>query len=257
MGLRVTTVRTTAERERLFEFRYRIYVEELRIPTSQADHATRRLMDPLDECSTSYVLLDQEQVAGELRVTWLADVPDSTAIIDTFAMQPAIEAFGPEAICKTSRFILDPKWRQGTAILLLMKTVYEECWEQGARLNYGDCSPHLLPFYEHLGFRRYMNAFEDPNYGVKFPILMIADLGFLRHARSPLARVAERCGEDRAACAWFARTYPDRLVPPTDAADGGLHQRPVCRTDHVRRDRASQRELGGASPSTNSTECLR
>jgi hypothetical protein len=172
-------------------------------------------MDPLDECSTSYVLLDQEQVAGELRVTWLADVPDSTEIIETYAMQPAIEAFGPEAICKTSRFILDPKWRQGTAIYLLMKTVYEECWEQGARLNYGDCSPHLLFFYEHLGFRRYMNAFEDPNYGFKFPILMIADLGFFRHARSPLARVAERFGKDRAACAWFARTYPDRLVPPT------------------------------------------
>ena len=215
MGLRVTKVRTAEERDRLFEFRYRIYVEELRIPTSQADHATRRLMDPLDECSTSYVLLDQEQVAGELRVTWLADVPDSTEIIESFAMQPAIEAFGPEAICKTSRFILDPKWRQGTAIYLLMKTVYEECWEQGARLNYGDCSPHLLSFYEHLGFRRYMNAFEDPNYGFKFPILMIADLGFFRHARSPLARVAERFGEDRAACAWFARTYPDRLVPPT------------------------------------------
>lgn len=215
MGLRVTKVRSAAERDRLFEFRYRIYVEEARIPTSQADHATRRLKDPLDECSTSYVMLDEEQIAGELRVTWLGDVPEPTEITRTFGMRPAIDAFGPEAICKTSRFILDPKWRQGTAIYLLMETAYEEGWTQGGRLNYGDCSPHLLPFYEHLGFRRYTGAFEDPDYGFKFPILMIADLDYFRRARSPLARVAKRLGEDREACEWFAQTYPDRLVPPT------------------------------------------
>ena len=34
------------------------------------------------------------------------------------------------------------------------------------------------------------------------------------------------------------------------------YQRRVGGTDHVRRDRASQRELAGASPSANSTECL-
>jgi hypothetical protein len=53
--------------------------------------------------------------------------------------------------------------------------------------------------------------------------------------------------------------YPRAGVPrgpAPDAAHERVHQRRVGGTDHVRRDRASQRELAGAPPSTNSTACL-
>jgi len=53
--------------------------------------------------------------------------------------------------------------------------------------------------------------------------------------------------------------HPGTGVPggaSPDAAHRRVHQRRVSGTDHVRRDRASQRELAGAPPSTNSTACL-
>jgi len=108
--------------------------------------------------------------------------------------------------------MLDPSRRHGRAILQLMERVYEDATSRGMRLNYGDCSPHLVPFYEHLGYRRYARAYNDTAYGFKVPILMvIRDREGLERLRSPLARVAAHYPDDPGARAWFARNYPEYL----------------------------------------------
>lgn len=218
MGLSVETARTEEERARLFEFRYRVYVEEMEIDTPEADHERRWLRDPLDDTSTSFVLVRDGEVVGALRVTLLEEASDATSLVSKFEMQPAIDAFGKAPICTTSRFMLDPKLRHGTAILRLMRAGFEEAYRRGVRLNYGDCSPHLVPFYEHLGFRRYASAFNDTAYGFKVPILMLlGDRERFERVRSPLARLAAEYPDDAPARAWFERSYPDRLDIETAA----------------------------------------
>jgi CRP-like cAMP-binding protein len=206
--LSVAPARTDAERERVFRFRYRIYVEELGLSPPEADHAGRRLRDRLDDDGVSFALADGEDVVGSLRVLRLSDVSDPAPLVAKFGLEPAIEAFGPEAIATTSRFMLDPRLRHGTAVFRLMQAAYEAFPE--ARLNYGDCSPHLVPFYEHLGYRRYTRAYDDTAYGFKVPILMLLrDRERFERVRSPLARLARERPDDAAARAWFASTYPD------------------------------------------------
>lgn len=150
---------------------------------------------------------------GSLRVTFLDDVPDPSPFIEKFVMEPAIAAMGRSAICMTSRFILHPRLRHGTAILRLMESAYEDGKARGnVRLNYGDCSPHLLPFYEHMGYRRYTQAYNDTAYGFKILILMLMrDRKRFEHVRSPLSRVASRYPDDPEARAWFERTYSEYL----------------------------------------------
>lgn len=213
MALRVEPARSEAERARVYRFRYRVYVEEMKLDTPEADPQRGWLRDPLDEHSLSYALLRDDQVLGVLRVTHLPDLPDPAETIDRFAMQLAVEAFGAEAICTTSRFMLDPSVRNGTAILRLIRAAYDDATAAGLRLNYGDCSPHLVPFYEHLGFRRYTRAFNDTTYGFKVPILMlVGDAERFERVRSPLARLARGRPDDAEARAWFARTYPRYLA---------------------------------------------
>lgn len=213
MGLTITQARAEADREKIFAFRYHVYVEELGLSPPAADHARKRLWDPLDEVSVSHALLDGEEIVGSLRVTFLDDVPDPAPLIEKFALEPAIAALGRSAICTTSRFILHPQLRHGMAIFRLMEAAYEDALTRGNfRLNYGDCSPHLLPFYEHMGYRCYTRAYNDTAYGFKILILMLGrDQQRFERVRSPLSRVAARYSDDPEARAWFERTYPDYL----------------------------------------------
>jgi CRP-like cAMP-binding protein len=213
VGVTVEPARDDAARARIFAFRYRIYVEEMGIASPEADHARRWLRDGLDEHSTCWALLRDGEVAGTVRGTWLPDVPDPRPLVEKFVMAPALAAFGPSAIGLTSRFMLDPKLRHGTAILRLVSAAYHEAQAHGVRVNYGDCSPHLLPLYEHLGYRRYTRAVNDSGYGFKIPILMlVGDRERFARVRTPLARLAEEYADDPDARAWFARTYPDHLA---------------------------------------------
>jgi hypothetical protein len=85
-----------------------------------------------------------------------------------------------------------------------MEAAYKDAKRLGVRLNYGDCSPNLIPFYEHLGYRAYGPWFEDPEYGVKSPLLMlVGDRDRFRQVGSPLRRVADRYPDDAEARDWF------------------------------------------------------
>jgi hypothetical protein len=212
MALTVAPARSEAERTAIYRFRYRIYAEEMGLAPPEADHEHRLLRDALDGPGVSYALLDDGAVVGSLRLVYLEDLHDPAPLIEKFRMQPALREFGASAICTTSRFMLDPSRRHGRAILGLMEAAYADGAARGVRLNYGDCSPHLIPFYEHLGYRRYTRAYNDTSYGFKVPILMLArDRERLQGLRSPLARIAGRFPDDAEARSWFARIYPEYL----------------------------------------------
>jgi CRP-like cAMP-binding protein len=212
VAVTVATARSEADQEAVYAFRYRVYVEELGLSPPTADHERKRLWDPLDDVSVSHFLLDDDEVVGSLRVTFLDGVPDPAPLIEKFRMAPAIAAMGRSAIATTSRFIVHPRLRVGLAIYRLMELAYEDGIKRGIRLNYGDCSPHLLPFYEHLGYRRYTKSYNDTAYGFKLLILMLTlDQRRFARVRSPLLRVASRFPDDPEGRAWFERTYPEYL----------------------------------------------
>jgi cyclic nucleotide-binding protein/N-acyl amino acid synthase FeeM len=212
LALTVAAAGTEAERLAVYRFRYRVYAEEMGLSPPEADHQARVLSDPLDGPGISFALLDDGEVVGSLRLVYLEDLDDPGPLLQKFHLQPAIDELGSKAVCTTSRFMLDPRLRHGRAILQLMEAAYIHGVDRGVRLNYGDCSPHLVPFYEHLGYRRYARAYNDSSYGFKVPILMLArDQQGLERLRSPLARVAARYPDDPEAREWFARNYPEYL----------------------------------------------
>lgn len=219
MTIKVFVARTEQEREKVYHFRYRIYVEEHGLQPPEADHARKRLCDSLDPFSVAYGLVDESgNVLGSLRCIYVAALPDPAPLIAKFGMEPAIRAFGLPALGTTSRFMLDPKLRQGLALLPLMKAAYDDGRTGGIRLNYGDCSPHMLPFYESMGYRRYNAPYNDTAYGFKLPILMlIGDRQHFHAVRSPLARMADEYADDPEARAWYTATYPDWVRPRSAA----------------------------------------
>ncbi len=216
MTVEVVPVRTAKERADVYAFRYRVYVEEMNLRPPGADHVRRQLYDTLDPHSHSFALVEDGTVVGSLRCIYLAEVPDPTALVTKFQMWPALEAFGPEAIATTSRFMIDPRLRGSPALLRLMRAAYDDGRGRGIRLNYGDCSPSMLDFYEHMGYRRYAPAYNDAAFGFKLPILMlVGDRELFGQVRSPFFRLAANYPDDVEARDWFARTYPHSLAPRT------------------------------------------
>ncbi len=215
MGLRIAHIDNHADLERMYRFRYRVYVEELGL-TDNADHEHRLLSDVYDQCSHSYAIVDGKEILGSLRLILLSEVPDPAPLIHRFRMGPAVDAFGLGAICTTSRFILNPRLQHGTIIYRLMKVAYEAGRARGIRLNYGDCSAHLVPFYEHLGYRLYSSGYNDSDYGYKVPILMLGDRARFKRVRSLLACLVAKEGTDAPVVAWFSETYPN--YPDTESA---------------------------------------
>lgn len=197
------------EREKLYRFRYRVYVEEVQF-TQDADHSHQRLVDDYDEVAHSFAIFDGPDIVGSLRLLYFSQVKKIDSLVEKFRCGPALLRFGPKALCSTSRFMVDPQIRNGKAIFKLMRTAFAHALEQGARLNFGDCSPHMIPFYEHMGYRRYTSGFNDSQFGFKIPILMLFrdHVGFAE-VRSIMLRLSQSQPDDREARDWFTQTYPD------------------------------------------------
>ncbi len=213
----VRLIETDAEADALMRFRYEVYVEEFGM-TEEADHDNRLLRDELDDHALNYALFDRGRVVGSLRGLVLAELPDPSALMARYELRPAVEQFGAAALGATSRFILAPEYRMGTAIFRLMQQTFLDGVGRGIRLNFGDCSPHLLPFYEQMGYRRYTAGYNDTAYGFKLPIMMVLrDREYLKAARSPLLRLVDESADDSDARAWFSRNYPLYVEPPTAA----------------------------------------
>lgn len=209
MAFEVRLVTSAAEREQLYRFRYAVYVDEVRF-TRHADHEKRLLRDDLDDVAYSFAIFEDGRVVGSLRTLYLEDVSDVQPFLAKFNLGPAVAAFGKAAVCTTSRFMVDPSLRNGSVVFKLIREAYSHAWPRGVRFNYGDCSPHLIPFYEHMGYRRYTAGFNDSAFGYKIPILMLVrDHEHFAQVRSLLLRLAKAQPDDREARDWFHRTYPD------------------------------------------------
>ena len=90
MALSIGRVDTAAEREAIYAFRYRVYVEEAAM-TAEADHDRRMLHDEYDEAAVSYAVHEDGEVVGSLRVILLEDVPERAPLVAKFGLGPLLD----------------------------------------------------------------------------------------------------------------------------------------------------------------------
>lgn len=208
-AMEIRRVAGEKERQALFAFRYAVYVTELGM-IKEADHERRILRDAYDEIAVNYAIFEDGQIVGSLRIIQMDAVEDTTPFRGDYAMGPALDTFGPGAVVTSGRFMVAKHLRHSMAILRLIRLSFEEGVAHGIRFNFGDCSPHLLGFYEQLGYRRFTDGYNDTVFGYKLPLVMICgDLEFLGRVRSPLRAAVPEDQDDAEAREWFARTYPD------------------------------------------------
>jgi len=215
MGLDTRLTRNPAELDAIYRFRLHVYYNELGALLPESVIRTGHLSCDLDAMAYQYATFENGEVVGCVRVVDLKDIKNERALIAKYRLERVIEAWGVDAIAVAGRMAIAAKYRKRSIVHRLMAVATDEARRRGIRLAFLDCSPHLLPFYEGFGFRRYAPAFSDPEFGFKQPLVfMLRDRKGLKEIGSPLACTTDYV-DDPEIRAWYAEHHSAHEVSPT------------------------------------------
>jgi GNAT superfamily N-acetyltransferase len=194
MSATVRLATSSEELQRLYRFRYEIYVEEMGRPQKHADHEARTIIEPLDQKAHQFLAEDdQGRVIGTLRTNFGGE----SLFGDYHALygMDCLGEFPLERVSITTKFMVRPEYRRGTLGIRLAREVYRFCLLRGILVDFIDCNVHLETVFEGLGYRRYRSRVLHPEYGDVLPmVLLLTDLEHFDAVGSPFARICrESC----------------------------------------------------------------
>lgn len=197
MNPRIFCARRSEDKERVFRFRYDVYVAEMNRYRSIADHERRRLFEAVDEQSRLYLATAEDKVIGAMRFTWGADAPFIPRHIEQYDLEPFLDCVSPEEIIVGERFMVLREYRGTDLLFRMFQTYLEFVNEHRIQLIFGDCEPHLLNLYQGLGFRTYTKRnVNSPETGYLIPLIMVPeDIAYMERINSPLLKVLQDFGD--------------------------------------------------------------
>ncbi|NJO93627.1 MAG: GNAT family N-acetyltransferase [Hydrococcus sp. RM1_1_31] len=175
---------------RIYLLRYAVYIEEMGFPFPLADHEKRMLYDEYDDWAIHFYIdnIETDDVYGIYRLNLLK----FGEVLPELESRYCISAFknlGLQA-SYSSKLMTHISQRNLCNVSLLLRKVFEYGVDREYFLNFIDCSPDLVPFYERIGFRKYYSNFTDAVLGEKIPmVLFVKDIEHLKAMKSPLYKI--------------------------------------------------------------------
>lgn len=208
----VQQARTDEERNKIYAFRYRVYISEMAKPMPEADHVNGLLYDAFDNDAIHLYIERDSQIVGALRLIWGRNgwPPAYSSWYDL----PRFSHISPDKISFTGRLMVAKGHRNSALGGILAREIYTIGRDLGLLFDFIHTTPDLLAFFERLGHRRYKENFIDANLGCRIPmVLALHDLRHLERCHSPFLSVAERYQNDAESAAWFNNsfTHPPHL----------------------------------------------
>ncbi len=182
---------TQEEREAVYRFRYRVYVEELHRELGGVDHERRMVRDSEDDQPYTHHFyvgsLDAIEGVVRVRVWGPGEMPEA------FAKKLSMHLFGPaQARLRTSeigRFMIDPR-RRGSLVLPSMARHTYEFLAGEAKVDLSFCysRPGMVDYYRRLGSRPYGADLFEESEGMEVPLVsVLSDHAYYRQVGSPMA----------------------------------------------------------------------
>ncbi len=218
---RVYQVINADEFERIHRFRYQIFVQEQRKYLNSADHVGRRLTDPLDDVAVHLALEQDGEVIASLRqARGLRHA--TSAMHQNFSLE-AFAGFPDAAFGFSGRLSVKNEHRGSRALLNLLLTSYNGGRDAGVIFDFIISDPHLVRFYEQMGYRRYRPFYYDAVLGLQTPLVLVADdAEHLQRVGSVFARASRKWPSRPEHSRRLAEAFPahrEFISPATLSAD--------------------------------------
>ncbi len=193
---------TQEEREAVYRFRYRVYVEEFGRELGSPDHERKWVTDSDDDapCTTILYTGSVEEITGTVRLRhWRAgEVPHHDVEELSMDRIPEIEERNTGEI---GRLMVRRSMRGRVIIASLLRASYEIfAGEQETDLVFCYCSPGLVCYYQQLAMRPFGGRLVAAPDGMMVPLVaVLSDYAYYRQARSLLAPLVKRYFGDQPA----------------------------------------------------------
>ncbi|MFZ5643096.1 MAG: GNAT family N-acetyltransferase [Bacillota bacterium] len=203
------------DRESIYGFRYRIYVELMNKNLSSVDHVNKLMYDDFDYWGLIIYVRIGLEIVGTLRLN-IGFINDfSSFFINSYRLDKfhkiAIDNKKSPILCFASKLMIAPAY-QGTYIIkLIMEKVHSICREKKIQFMFMGCAPGLVSFYEKMGFRRYTSNINIPEYGYIVPLVILPeDAEHLCNVDSPFI-FDNKVEYSSKMSAWLAQEFPETI----------------------------------------------
>lgn len=185
----IARAETEDEKQRVYRFRYRIYVEEMgKTGLGEADHRRMVVTGPLDRDAMIFYAEAGGEVVATVRINLSGDSGFPSELREAYS-EEHFRAFPASSFSFSSRLMVTRGLRGTTALHLLLSHAYERVLERGISFDFCHCAPALVDLYQHLGYRRFTGNFVDPDVGYRVPLVLLTrDSAHLKAVRSPFWR---------------------------------------------------------------------
>lgn len=185
---------TAREREAVYRFRYKVYIEELHY-NYEADHERRWLKQPEDELPETTLLYTggAEEVTSSVRVrAWApGQVPPDVFQAISLERFPGVERLN---VAHIGRLMIRRTLRGKLVLPSLLAGGYEFLvGQRGADLAFLDCVPGIVRHYRQLGARPYGGRVIDLGYSPGIPlVIVLSDHDHLKRSGSVVAPLVKK-----------------------------------------------------------------
>jgi hypothetical protein len=185
---------TQEDRHKVYRFRYGVYVQEMNVPQSYADHAQKIIVEPLDHQAIIMAAFVDDAVVGTIRANTGRD-SDLAYYPELYGMKDFARSAYPDRTSITTKFMVAAEYRNTTLAYRLAASIYRLGLEDNILYNFIDCKAEHASFYQMLGYRPYRGTIRHPEIGNEaLPLVLpLTDLEYLAEVRSPFVKVAKSC----------------------------------------------------------------
>lgn len=186
----IRIVKTTAELEQIYQFRYKIYVDEMARKQTYADHRRKTIVEPLDKTGYIFGAFEDGKVVGTLRVNF-AKESDLGYYEELYNMRSVGESH-PNHTSIVTKLIVADNNRYGRLTIRLCQAAFVLGLENEIKFNFIDCNQYLVRFFKFFGYEVYTANVIHPEYGEVTPMMCNSlDIDLFKRRRSPFAKSYE------------------------------------------------------------------
>ncbi len=221
MQVTIHIAETREELEQVYRLRYEIYVEELHIFGDSADHERQMLYGANDKGARILYAKCGDELVGSMRLNLGKDAPFSEELEKTYNLDRFREVVDDAQILVLTRFMVKKAYRGSQIAYRMIERVAEISLKENIEVTVCDCQPHLIRYYQRMGFRSYgCKVYNDPAFGIMVPLAFaVRDLDYLSAIRSPLRKALDQPVEDPEVVCKVVEQFGKPAVRAVDEVD--------------------------------------